>query len=60
MSEREYDHSEKFGYPEEWGQVEYRDEDGKPMSGREFMESIGLELPDDLGTGPPDARADQD
>lgn len=59
MSERDserYDHAEKFGYPEEWGQVEYRDEDGKPMTPREFMESLGLEVPDDLGKGPPDAK----
>lgn len=26
------------------------------MTPREFMESIGLEVPDDLGTGPPDAK----
>lgn len=58
MSEREYDHRDKFGYPEKWGQVTYRAEDGKPMTPREFMESIGLELPDDLGEAPPDARAE--
>ena len=56
MSENErYDPAEKFGYPEEWGMVEFKDEHGKPMTSRAFMESIGLEVPDDLGTGPPDA-----
>ena len=56
MDEERYDHADKFGYPEEWGMVEYRDKDGKPMSSRQFMESLGLEVPADLGTGPPDAR----
>lgn len=34
----EYDAQDKFEYPEEWGQVEYRNESGKPMTSREFME----------------------
>lgn len=52
----EYDAQDKFGYPEEWGQVEFKDENGNPLTPRQFMESIGLDLPDDLGTGPPDAK----
>jgi hypothetical protein len=46
MSENEkYDHSEKFGYPEQEDAVVYYDDDGNPISGREWMISIGLEVP---------------